>query len=343
MALDLQTLLEPVPGDDPAGPDLSYDPERHQIEQVFEVQASLDTLDGDEGPEIDWRDIVRMIGAQSERTKDVWLAVYLCRAGARWGSLETVELGAQYLAGLFEQYWEVVHPKLEEDGFQGRKGPCDSLTAGSQFLNPLRRTVLLEHPRFGRFTGADFERFRLGAESEDGYGPFRAALDAIGDEGLREAVGRIDNIEDGLRRADAVLTANAEGSTGTNFRPTYDVLAEIRRSVQSFASTPAEDEEAQHQDEFSDDPGAAAPQSGARLSGRVDSREDVIRALDAISDYYARREPTSPVPLVLQRARKWVHLDFLSVLQDIAPDSIEEARRILTSRAEAPPADDQWG
>ena len=45
--------------------------------------------------------------------------------------------------------------------------------------------------------------------------------------------------------------------------------------------------------------------------------------------YYARHEPASPVPLALKRARAWVTLDFLTVLQDIAPDSLSDARRVL--------------
>jgi predicted component of type VI protein secretion system len=58
----------------------------------------------------------------------------------------------------------------------------------------------------------------------------------------------------------------------------------------------------------------------------------VLKALDAIVDYYRRREPGSPVPVAIARAKSWVNLDFLSVLEDIAPDSVGEARRVLTSK-----------
>jgi type VI secretion system protein ImpA len=68
------------------------------------------------------------------------------------------------------------------------------------------------------------------------------------------------------------------------------------------------------------------------LSGSVNSREDVLRALDAIGDYYRRKEPGSPVPVVLQRAREWVNLDFLAVLADIAPNGLDEAKRVLSFR-----------
>jgi len=35
------------------------------------------------------------------------------------------------------------------------------------------------------------------------------------------------------------------------------------------------------------------------------------------------------VLLLLQRAREWVNLDFLAILQDIAPDSLDQARKVL--------------
>src|SRR4029077_15276883 len=43
---------------------------------------------------------------------------------------------------------------------------------------------------------------------------------------------------------------------------------------------------------------AAAGAGGAFLRGDLRSREDVVRALDAICAYYSRHEPSSPVPLL---------------------------------------------
>lgn len=330
MASTLDQLLAPVSEEDPAGPDLAYDPERHEIEQAFET--SVGGGDEEASDPVDWRAVIRLIEAQSARTKDVWLAVYLCRAGARSGQMAVVETGALYLAGLFDRFWDDMHPKLDEYGFQGRKGPCDSLTRIGEFLGPLKRAPLLEHARLGQFSGADFERFRANAEAEDGYGLFRAALEDTSEEALREIVERLDRITTAIRAVDAILTARAEGDTGTNFATTYEALAEMKRSVQSFTAAPVAEEEA--------DAGAGEPAAegrgdgGARISGRVESRDDVLRALDAIADYYRRKEPTSPVPLALQRAREWVTADFMTILQDIVPDSLRDARRVLVFNRE---------
>jgi len=334
--MELDELLAPVSEEAPCGPDLAYDPERGELDRAFESSASIDTSgEASAVAEIDWRPIIAQIERQSGRTKDVWLAVYLCRAGAKSGQLEMVETGARYLAGLLERYWENVHPQLEEYGFQGRKGPCESLAVHSDFLGPLVRTPLIEHPRLGRYSGADFERFRVEAEGAEGYGMFRAAMAETAEETLQLTIGRIDAIAAAIRQADAILVAHAEGDTATNFSPTYDLLAQMKRAVQSFAATPAAaTEEAADSGDGETSPSQAAS-SGPRIAGRVDSREDVIKALDAIADYYRRREPTSPVPAALQRVRDWVELDFLALIEDIAPGALDEAKRVLLSRRNA--------
>src|ERR1700754_936410 len=206
MALDLEKLLAPIAGDDPAGPDLAYDPQRHQIEQAFDTSVSIDASGvAESAGDIDWRVIIAAIADQSERTKDVWLPVYLCRAGARAGQLAAVETGAQALAGLLESFWDHAHPRLEDYGFLGRKGACDTLASFREFVGPLGRVVLMEHSRLGRFTADDLIRFHRGGEGEEGYGPFRAALAEGAQEGLGDAAIRLHAIQDAFRRSDALL------------------------------------------------------------------------------------------------------------------------------------------
>jgi type VI secretion system protein ImpA len=337
MALDVDALLEPISEDSPAGEDLSYDSGRYELEQAFETSVSIDAS-GEEAAaeEVDWRRIVASIQEQFGRSKDIWLAVYLCRAGARSGSLETVEAGAEALAGLLERYWETVHPTLDELGLPGRKAPCDALSRRAEFLAPLQRTPILRHPRLGTFSGADFERFRSEGDAAEGYGLFRAALEDTPPEELSQALERLEKIEAAIRRADSVFTTNAAGEPSPNYAPTYETLGTLKRAVSAFI--PGAEAAA---DEGAGDSGASGVGGtdggggGGRLSGKVDSREDVLTALDAIGDYYRRREPGSPVPLVLQRARAWVNSDFLSVLRDIAPEALDPVKAVLARREEA--------
>src|SRR5690348_894093 len=73
--------------------------------------------------------------------------------------------------------------------------------------------------------------------------------------------------------------------------------------------------------------GAEGAAVGAAFAvGGIASRQDAIRALDAVAEYFRRNEPSSPIPLFVDRAKRLVAKDFLEVLADIAPDALSVAR-----------------
>ena len=72
--------------------------------------------------------------------------------------------------------------------------------------------------------------------------------------------------------------------------------------------------------------GAETAVEPALPSGAVKSRQDAIRALDAVSEFFKRTEPSSPIPMFLERAKRLVSKDFLEVLADVAPDALAQAR-----------------
>lgn len=337
MALDIASLVAPLSDEAPSGPDLSYDDERIEIESAFERSISVDdTSDDGEGP--DWSGTIRLITAQAERTRDLWLPIYLMRAAAQGKRFELLVDAAQLLAALVEERWDDLHPQLDEYGFIGRKTPCESLTRPGDFLRPLARVPLLEHPRLGRYSGEDLQRFAEQGASADGYGMFRALIDATEEGELRALLERFDLLRDSIRRVDTVMTEKAVGDTATNYAPTYEVLDGIRKSLASLLPDSGAEEaggSAGDEDWGGGDWGdSAAPSggpSGPAFSGSIRNRDDVIRAIDAICAYYAACEPSSPVPIVLQRAREWTKLDFMQVLEDIAPGSVEDAARVLRS------------
>jgi type VI secretion system protein ImpA len=87
-------------------------------------------------------------------------------------------------------------------------------------------------------------------------------------------------------------------------------------------------------------PGAAAnepPSAGASegvpamSTGSVTdikSRQDAIRALDAVAAFFRSHEPSSPVPLFVERAKRLVSKSFMEVLEDIAPEGLSQAQLI---------------
>jgi type VI secretion system ImpA family protein len=318
----VEELIAPVAGDDPAGPDLADDPVRQEIELAFEDEAAT----------VDWRRVIGLIEGQSGKTKDVWLAIYLARAGALSGRLDVVVTGVQMLAGLFEGSWDALHPKLEDYGFQGRKGPCESLTRIGPFLGPLRRIPLVEHPRLGTYSGADLQRFEAEGDTAEGFGMFRHAVRETEAEALQGAIDALDAIREAIRRVDAALMARGEGDTGTDFKPAYEAIEGIRRALAPYAGLTAAEEAVTPAEAAAASEPAVGGGGGA--PGRIASREDVVKAIDAIAEYYQKREPGSPVPVALRRVRAWVTMDFMAILKDIAPNSVSEAGTVLLQREE---------
>ena len=44
--------------------------------------------------------------------------------------------------------------------------------------------------------------------------------------------------------------------------------------------------------------------------------------------YYKSHEPSSPIPLLLERAKRLVNADFLTIMQDMAPQGIDNVHLI---------------
>ena len=73
--------------------------------------------------------------------------------------------------------------------------------------------------------------------------------------------------------------------------------------------------------------GGSAPAQAMRL-GEINSREDAIKVIDKLCEYFRKNEPSSPVPLLLQRAKRLIAKDFLEILKDLTPDGVSQAEMI---------------
>jgi type VI secretion system protein ImpA len=338
MALDIEKLVAPLSDDAPSGPDLCYEDGRVEIEKVFDRSVSDEVAE--ERSEKEWRDASKLILKEAKDTRDIWLPVYLMRAGASAGDFNQVVEGAEFLARLLEERWADVHPQLDEYGFIGRKTPCESLVRKADFINPLMRMALIKHERLGSYSAVDFDRFAKEGAKAEGHGMFMAMLEASDEDILPKLLEQIDGLKSAIQRTDKIMTDNAEGDTATNFAPLYEELDKMRAAVAT--QVPGEPEPVAEAE--SGEAGGGRTRGGVAVSapGSISSRDDVIRALDAISEYYAKNEPSSPVPFALRRAREWISLDFMAVLEDIAPGSVDEALRVLKSGRNGGGGDTSW-
>jgi type VI secretion system protein ImpA len=67
------------------------------------------------------------------------------------------------------------------------------------------------------------------------------------------------------------------------------------------------------------DPPAAVPPPRSRPHAAT--RQQALALLDQVAAYYRAAEPTSPVPVLIERARSLAGRDFMSLLKDFLPEA----------------------
>jgi type VI secretion system ImpA family protein len=331
MTSEIEVLLAPVlASGDPCGPDLSEDAKRQELERVFDRDVSIPPNgQAGEAPRVVWSQIIDGLTAEFARSKDLRLAKNLCLAGAAGTRLETVALGVNILAGLVETYWDRVHPQLEEYGLVARVNVVSELNNRAIFLNPLRQVILFADKR-GDYSGLDLIALAKEQAANPNFELFHAAVEENGDAPLLAACEVLDGMSAALRRVAAVYKAKGGAEGDISFRAVEEVIAELKQAATVFMRAPPAAVETAP---VAGEAGQVAPKPAAkRIAGAVESREDVIRAIDAICAYYSRAEPASPILPLMQRAKVWVPMSFLQVLEDIEPDSVDAAKRVLLNK-----------
>jgi type VI secretion system protein ImpA len=325
---DGQALLQPITADQPCGENLEDTP----------VMASFDALRlfgqsrSPEAPSdpsenrkpVDWTEVKAHASDALNRSKDLRLLAYLGTALLRTDGLPaffgTLEIASQWL----ESHWKDVYPIIDEDAI-ARRNALNCFADPMGVVERLRRIPLVESRQHGKFCLRDID-LALGQLSA-GNGDVRpdpAAINAAFAEvplpDLQELQQRVDAAVAVLNSIDSRMRTEGGPDAVPQFDPLSAQLVNMNRVLKAqLASRP----DAEHT-EVGDSDGAAAV--GALPGGSIRSRQDAILALDAVADFFRRNEPSSPIPLFLERAKRLVSKDFLEVLADIAPEGLAAAR-----------------
>ena len=349
-SVEAAELLQEISPESPCGENLEYDAAFGELERA--LQAKPEQQFGDKvipGEEPDWVDVKRQALALLRRTKDLRVAVTLARAAVRVEGLAAFSDALAVIRGYAERYWDGFHPRLDPDDDNDptlRVNILCSLCDATSTLLPLKRAPLVSSPRAGRFglyhvaiakgdipPPADMESpvdkaLIEGAFFEADPTQLRATHDAL--------VAAVDHV----RALEEQFTDHVGISRAGSLTPLADVLRDAERVLAeqlsrrglSDSDSPAAGEptaaEAE-QGEISAEEGAAKTAATVMVvEGEIRSRQDVVRMLEKICEYYERSEPSSPVPLLLRRAKRLASMSFLEVLRELAPDGVTQAESI---------------
>jgi len=144
--IDADTLLAPLPGDNPAGEDQRYD---QAYDVIKEARKEVITYDPEGKPNVekkaDWNKVVALsIDALTQKTKDLQIAAWLTEALLITENFEGFNVGLKIINGLFEKYWENLYPPIEEDDLEFRAAPLEFM---NEKISPIIKSIPVTDPK----------------------------------------------------------------------------------------------------------------------------------------------------------------------------------------------------
>jgi type VI secretion system protein ImpA len=317
-------LCEPISADAPCGVDL----------EDTQLLASFDTyrVFGSDTPlrtDLDWREIRDKSLEALGQSRDLRLLAHLAAATLRVDGLQAFcELLPVAERWLTDQ-WSLAFPRVDEDAVL-RKNALNCFADRMAVIDPLRRAPIAMHRQLGTFSLRDVELAtgQLTPGDSDKEVPssaqIEATLAASAVEELASLAEGIGAANAALKNVSAAMQTQAGFQSAPDFDPLLRPLARIHGLLTEHLATRREASPAPQAAE----PNSAGAPTAAAAPGEIASRQDAIRAMDAISTFFRKNEPSSPVPLLLERAKRLVSKSFLEVLEDIAPESLSQVRQL---------------
>lgn len=343
--VDIDSLLTEVTTDEPCGPNLEYDPAFLELEQAVagkgEVQYG-DVITPAVGPE--WKVVARLSTKLLERSRDLRIIVPMLRASLALDGFAGMAPCLALIERLLGERWDSVHPQLDADDGDDPTLRINSLAILSDtatVLREVKEATLIVLPGLGPISVKDLEapggeNGSPEAEPRIALSSIKAALLDVAPDTLQRTIDALATACERTRDIETLLVRRVGSSQALNLDPLTKLFArglEVVKSAAPDAQSADIDLEADVEASSGAGPGNAASPNGA-ISGAVNSRADVSRVLDLVIAYYLRCEPSSPVPMVLERAQRLVNMNFMELLKDLAPEGVSQFTVFSGSKSE---------
>ncbi len=359
--------------DEGAAADLLRDIRLKRKERVRAEQALAmdeDDVGAAEGVET-WEGIAEdAIRYLSEFGKDLEPMAIVIEASARDEKpTESLAAAMSLLADLVEVYWEQgLFPPADEDeadGVEARFMPLSGLSGGSNdregaLILPVRQMVLFKlgskSLRYAdkvvvdaaaQAQGGDSDQKAARAEARQAaYDRFERMVTVAGRKGVEPVLEDIAKAETEWRRAVEFIIKRA-----SPYMPAASRLSGELEGIREWLSGLVKRLPEEAGEEFagdsvesggSDGGGTASAGGGGGkgfVAGKIDSREDALRAVNAAADYFARCEPHSPVGKALREIDRRARMGLQELIAELIPGA--DARTEFYWRSGIrPPTDD---
>lgn len=347
-------LTAPISADSDCGdPDIANDPAFQELRLAIEGKPGSqmgDSVIPEQPP-----DYPRSIALSTEllgKSKHLSLLVMTCRAAAGVDGFEGMADALNLFESTVADHWEELHPTADEDDpddpWWERINLLRELTDSPATVDTLHRARLVDVRHIGAFSCRDIDiaAGRLSVSDEEkercNSNLIRGAFSETPTESLQQTAAAID---ESVQRLQSLSTALNDkiGADAPSFDALIEKIKQFRQLFSEFAGEsieqaaveePADVSQAESPAEVASV--AAAPAAAAAKVGNFTGRDQVAAALDSVMRFYKHHEPSSPVPVLLGRAREMVYKSFFDLLRELAPQHKDNFRSLMQALNEDP-------
>jgi len=335
--LNIKKLLEPIQGENPCGDSLRYDGTYDKIEDARR-QDDPNESRGEwisELKKADWDSVKELcLNALNYRTKDLHIAIRLMESLLHTHEFAGVSDGLQLILGLCEKYWDCLY-EISDDDTECRLAPIvwtDNTLYLKLKLIPITKPAsadILSYSYADKDKADIIEELARKEKKLPEGNITRALFDksiALTPTAFYEALS--EHLNDSLlciKQSDALIEEKC-GKDAPSLRQFRTVLERIQDVVKDILKK---------REILSPEDIAVVPSQQTDYHS-INSREEAYRLLNEIGEYLCKREPHSPVPLLIKRAVVWGNMSVTELLEDLVrnKDELTEIFKLFGKKSE---------
>ncbi len=331
-------LLNPIPGENPSGQSLRYDPVYDKIREARRAEEELQLSEEASKKDV-WAHAIKKADfvvvtklateALSKRSKDLQIAAWLTEALLVQERIAGLTQGLNLLRGLLENFWDTLYPEVEDGDLEMRAGPIEWVGA---HLDLQVRKVPLTKNKLDWLKFQESRRIGYEVDAQGNEAKMTARQTAIAEkkctaEEFDEAVRNTG--ETYYRQLTADLIAAGEstqaletlsdekfGREAPNFANLKKALEDLQDAVREFWKPPEEkqpEEElpAEQPDESVSEQASnssAPARKRAAASEELTDPDDAVRRIHGLARFLRLANPANPAPYMVLRGLRWSEL-----------------------------------
>ncbi len=316
----------------------------------FESEGTPERFDGQtttpaEPP--DWRSVKKNALSFLEKSHDLKLISILAQSVLNTEGIIKFEECLSGIAQLASNQWKEFYPPLDEDDGDPmeRISALGHLTDKAFVLDIFKSTPIINSKVLGNISLHLIDRATdPSTKKKDSDLDIAQVKGGFKDSDSDEVLAFYNATNLCITHFNSInqsFIENASNEYNVNFDAATEILTHLAECIKKYGNIKTEvietdsestndttsDEQSTSSQNLSSEPSMSGPAFDSN-NMRLSSRHDVERCLDLICGYYEEFEPSSPIPILIKRSQKLIHLDFLEIVKDIFPDALEQVHKL---------------